>query len=190
MLRIAVIVLIYCAVNPAFGWCHCDRAGQQMCRYWQIDGGEKIRGTMVAGKYDQVAILIHDSDHFVEVPRDRLSWISNDIVETAIDPTYVRNRLRKGAPGDYERRMGYPAYYDYQRRLSDRRYLALRQRYELSKSRGPARGWLAIRVPVDVMGGGSAIERGWVRQPPIPAPSRSVWVRSLPLRRSYPSYHQ
>lgn len=55
---------------------------------------------------------------------------------------------------------------EYQARRTERRVYALQQRRAINSQRPPARGWLAIQVPVDPIGP-SAIQRGWVWQPPI-----------------------
>ena len=63
-------------------------------------------------------------------------------------------------------------YADYKTRRSERRVYALEERRKLNAMKPPARGWLAIRVNVDPIGP-SAIQRGWVVQPPIPR--RYTW---------------
>ncbi len=61
-----------------------------------------------------------------------------------------------------------PEFLAYKERLKERRVYALQLRREINAARPPARGWTAVRVPVNVMSPmGIGIQQGLIQQSPV-----------------------
>ena len=154
----SILVVLLCSTalgqdNSSFMSVDADHDVGPKVDMWFAANGERVVADFVRAKNNVITLRRPDGTH-VAIEADMLSQDSQQLaVNRAIDQSI--NLVTSSV------------FQEYQDRLTERRVYALNQRRLISENKPPARGWTAISVPYNPIGP-SAIELGWVRQPPIP----------------------
>ena len=174
-LRCSILVVLLCATargqdTSSFKSVDADHDLGPKVDMWFAADGERVVADFVRAKNNVITLRRPDGTH-VAIEADMLSEESQQLaVNRAIDQS-----INLVTASEFQ---------EYQERLTERRVYALNQRRLINESKPPARGWTAISVPYNPIGT-SAIELGWVRQPPIPYGLRFGYRGGLVPVRGY-----
>lgn len=140
---------------------------------WQVlttRGVETIKGNF--GGMANGTFFIEDEDGMrYQVPIGSLVDQEHRFLDS------FQGRTGISLPGEHQRRLQSSGYSEYVYRQDTRFRDALELRRQYNAQKGPARGWTAINVPFNrALPFGGFLSHGFVRQPPIPRPTRSVFV--------------
>lgn len=174
-LRWSILVVLFCSTalgqdNSSFMSVDADHDVGPKVDIWFAANGERVVADFVRAKNNVITLRRLDGTH-VAIEADMLSAESRRLaVDRAIDQSIKLVRSSE--------------FQEYQGRLTERRVYALNERRLINENKPPARGWTAISVPYNPIGP-SAIQLGWVRQPPIPYGLRLGYTGGLVDVRGY-----